>query len=337
MNGGAGTGAPTEAARAPSASAAPESAPEIVVREHPPAAPRKRRWTRVAYKAVVGWLAVVLAACLRVLGPAIAIRLGRFFGIAGYHLRAADRRIAMESLAIAFPEKSEAERARIARESFARVGMCALEWIAITRRRGYTQRVTLAGREHLDACRARGKGVMWVTGHVGNWELMAAKVADDYPCAVIATTVRYPRVNRMSIEERARFGVGTVERESPNAGRELLKLFRKNAMLGILMDHDTRIPSVQVEFFGRPAWTAIGPAELSLRLQVPVVSGFMQRRADGTHYVEVATPIFPPEKVAKADQVRVARDLTQQYTKRIEDHVRAHPEDWAWMHRRWKP
>lgn len=319
-----------------SAVAEPEA---IVVRPAKTVTPRPKRWTRQTYKAVLGWFAVVALAFLRLLGPRIALRLGRAAGLLGWRLRAAERAIALENLAVAFPEKSEAERARIARESFARVGMCALEWAACARRQGYVAATLLEGREHCDAALTKKAGVMWVTGHVGNWELMAAATAKaGYPCAVIATTVRYPRVNRLSIAERARNGVGTIERDTPSSGRELLKFFRrKDALLGILMDHDNNTPSVQVDFFGRPAWTAMGVAELSLRLGIPVVSGFFVRDPDGRRHVPIAAPIFPPENVPKDQQLRVVRDLTQQYTKRIEDHIRAHPEDWAWMHRRWKP
>lgn len=310
----------------------------IPVRPAKVVVPRPKRWQRQAYKGVLGWLSVFAAAGVRLLGPAFALKLGRLSGLVGWHVRARDREIALENLALAFPEKSEAERERIARESFARVGMCAFEWVACARRDDYIAATRLENKEHADAALAKKAGGIWVNAHIGNWELSAAAAAKaGIACGVIATTVRYPRVNRLSISERARNGVATIERDTPSSGRELLKFFRrKDAILGILMDHDNNTPSVQVDFFGKPAWTAMGVAELSLRLGVPVVSGFFVRDPDGRRRVPVAPPIFPPENVPKADQLRVVRDLTQQYTKRIEDHIRAHPEDWAWMHRRWK-
>ena len=319
---------------APSASSA-----EIAVRPAKTVTPRPRRWTRVAYKAVLGWVVVIALACVRAIGPRLAMKMGRAAGLFGWWWRRADREIALANLALAFPEKSEEERRRIARESFARIGMCAFEWAACVRDDAYIAATVLEGREHVDAALAKKKGAMWVNAHIGNWELSAAATAKaGYSCGVIATTVRYPRVNRLSIDERARNGVITIERDSPSSGRELLKFFRKKeSILGILLDHDNNTPSVQVDFFGSKAWAAMGVAELSLRLGAPVVSGFFVRDPDGKRRVPVAPPIFPPENVPKEDQLRVVRDLTQQYTKRIEDHIRAHPEDWAWMHRRWKP
>lgn len=311
----------------------------VVVRQPPPADTRERPWSRRTYKAIVGGLAVAAVAFVRMLGPALARALGRAGGRLAWLVRASDRRLSLENLALAFPEKSEGERRRIARASFARVGECAMEWFAVSRRPDYARRVILEGREHLDAARAKGKGVLWVTGHVGNWELMAAATAlAGYPCAVIATVVRYERINRLTIEERGRLGIATIQRETPSAGRDLLKTLRRNDMIGILMDHDSkRIPCVQVPFFGRPAWTAVGVAELSLRFGAPAVSGFFRREPDGTMRVRIAPPIWPPEGVPKEDQLRVARELTAKYTQRIEEFVRAHPEDWAWMHRRWRP
>lgn len=319
-------------------SAVPSAADGIPVRPAKTVTPRPRRWTRVAYKAVLGWLAVVALAFIRLLGPRLAMRLGRLAGSLSWHFRAADREVALANLALAFPEKSAEERERIARESFARIGTCALEWMACARDDRWIADTRLENREHVDAALAKKAGVIWVNAHVGNWELSAAAAAKaGIACGVIATTVRYPRVNRLSIAERARNGVLTIERDTPSSGRELLKFFRrKDAVLGILLDHDNNTPSVQVDFFGRPAWTAMGVAELSVRLGIPVVSGFFVRDPDGRRRVPVAPPIFPPEDVPKADQLRVIRDLTQQYTKRIEDHIRAHPEDWAWMHKRWK-
>lgn len=311
---------------------------DIAVRPAKVVTPRPKRWRRQAYKAVLGWLSVFAVAVIRMLGPRIALRVGRIGGLIGWYVRAADRQVALENLALAFPGKSEDERRRIARESFARVGMCALEWAACARHDRWIAETVLEGREHVDAALARKAGAIWVNAHVGNWELSAAATAKaGYPCGVIATTVRYPRVNKLSIDERARNGVATIERDTPSSGRDLLRFFRrKDATLGILMDHDNNTPSVQVDFFGRPAWTAMGVAELSIRFGAPVVSGFFVRDPDGRRHVPIAPPIFPPENVSKADQLQVVRDLTQRYTKRIEDHIRAHPEDWAWMHRRWK-
>ncbi len=310
---------------------------EIQVRPGKAKDTRVRTRTRQAYKAMVGRLGVAAAWLVRGLPVGAAVAAGRGAGLLAYFLSPSDRRIAHESLAIAFPEKSAAERRRIARESFARLGASGMEWAVWPQgTRGIERDVTIVGKENLDSALARGKGVLWITGHVGNWELMGASIsAAGFRCAVIATTVRYPALNAWSIARRGEYGVETIERESGTAGRELLRKLRSNWNLGILLDHDTKVPSVQVDFFGRKAWTAVGVAELAVKLGCSAVPSFITRTANG-HVVHVGPPIHPPENVPKADQLRAARDLTQQYTRWIEAHVRNHPEDWAWMHRRWK-
>ncbi len=310
----------------------------IAVRPGKPTSKRQRTRARRAYKWFVGTLAVLLIRLVSLLPWRAAGALGRLGGRLAWWLRPADRRLATDNVGIAFPEKSEAERRAIARESFSRAGRNAMQWIAVRRvERRIPEIVEITGREHLEAALARKKGLLWVTAHTGNWELMAAATARaGYTCHVIATTVRYEAINRWTIEWRAKRGVKTIERESPTSGRDLLRAMRNNELIGILADHDTKVPSVQVEFFGRPAWTAIGVGELAARLGSAIVTGFPYEVAPGRWRVDVAPPILPPDDVPKKDQLRVARDITQEFTKRTEAHIRAHPEDWAWMHRRWK-
>lgn len=320
--------------------AAQPSPAGIEVRPGKPPSKRIRPWHRRAYKWLVGNIAVLAIRIVRVLPFSWCVALGRLGGQLAYALLAAERDVTRENLARAFPGMPIAERRRIARESWARLGMSAMEWLAVAKIEAeIPSRVTINGREHLDAARAAGNGVVWITGHVGPWELMAAAVARaGYPCSVIATTVRYPALNAFTIAERGRRGLHTIERESPTAGRDLLKRLRGNEMLGILADHDTKVPSVQVDFFGAPAWTPVGPAELCLKLRAAMVYGFIVREAPGRWRVDMSPPI-PVPVLAKGDkegEARAARDLTQAFTRRVEEHVRAHPEDWAWMHRRWK-
>ena len=309
---------------------------EIVVRPGRAKDTRVRSLRRRAYKALVGLLGVAAGWLLRGLPVAAAVAVGRAAGSLTWLFSRGNRALALETLAIAFPEKSAGERAAIAKESFARLGAVALEWAAWPAGDHLLDRVVrVEGRENADEALARGKGVLWITGHIGNWELMAARISSaGYRCSVVATTVRYAAINRFSIALRGSHGVGTIERESASAGRELLRLLRGNGNLGILLDHDSHVPSMQVDFFGRPAWTAIGAAELAVKLGCAAVPSFIVREGDG-HVVKIGAAIFPP-KVAKADQPQAIRDLTQAYTRVIEDHVRAHPEDWAWMHRRWR-
>jgi Kdo2-lipid IVA lauroyltransferase/acyltransferase len=92
-----------------------------------------------------------------------------------------------------------------------------------------------------------------------------------------------------------------------------------------------------VTFFGKPAWTALGAAELALKLGCAAVPAFIVPQEGGGHLVKIGPPILPPTGVPKAAQLAAVRDLTQLYTTAIEEQIRAYPYDWAWMHRRWNP
>lgn len=321
------------------AAASATPAEEIRVRPGKPKDIRRRPWTRRAYKAIVGALGVAVAAIARGLPLGAATALGRFAGRLAFRLSTPNRDLALENLAFVFPQKSERERRRLAEESFARLGAAGVVWAAFPHSEHVLDRfVSIEGRENLDAALAHGKGVLWITGHVGCWELMGARMQKaGYDCAVIATTVRYAAINRWTIEARNAWGVTTIERETAASGREILRHLRANGNLGILLDHDTKVPSVQVDFFGQPAWTAVGAAELAVKLGCAAVPAFIVSRAGGGYTVRIGAPILPPPRVPKPDQPRAIRDLTQVYTRAIEDQIRAFPEEWAWMHRRWKP
>jgi len=156
-----------------------------------------------------------------------------------------------------------------------------------------------------------------------------------YPINVVAKTIRYAALNKKVIDFRQSGGVQTIERGSAASTKKILKVFRENKILGLLIDQDARVPSVSVPFFGHPARTPVGAGELSIRMGAPVVLGFISRHSGG-HRVVIHPPIYPPKgRLRGHAAAKMAAELTAQYTKVIEQHVSQHPADWAWMHQRW--
>lgn len=297
----------------------------------------KRPWRRRVYKALLGYTALSLGAVARWIPAPWAAAFGRAVGRIGSLLAAPDRRLAIANVRAALGERTDdRESRRIAVESFMRLGASAAELVVSHRNpRWILERTTVEGRAHVDEALAAGKGLIWITGHIGNWELMVMKFAElGYPINVVATTIRYPVLNEAMVGFRTRHGVKTIQRGSVSATKDMLRAFRNNEMLGLLIDHDTRVPSVNVEFFGRPARTPVGAAELSLRFGAPVVAGFAVREGR-SHRIVVHPPIFPPSGVPRTDAPEVAVRLTAEYTGLIERHIARHPRDWAWMHKRW--
>lgn len=298
------------------------------------AAPLRKRIKRKARS----WLVVAAIRLLSFLplGPALA--LGGAAGALAYRLAGKTRRLALAQLALAFPDRNDAERAAIARAMFVHLGRSALELAAI---RSYDARlatyVELAPPRLLAEVMARGKGMVFVTGHVGSWELLARAIARaGVPNAVIAKRNADEGLNRMAEAFRAGGGVTTLWREDDATGRAIIRTLRGGKALGLLIDQDTDVQSVFVPFFGRLAATPRAAADLAIRFGAPVVVGTIHRRgpraADG-HLLEL---VEIPYDAAAADREAEVVRLTAACSAALEAAIRRHPAEWVWMHERWK-
>ena len=270
------------------------------------------------------------------LGP--ALWLGGAAGRLAHLLAGRTRRLALAHLELAFPEKPPEERARIAREMFVHLGCSTLELASI---RWYDRRldsyVELSPPDLLRQVMARGRGMVFVTGHVGNWELLARRIARaGVPNAVIAKSSWHPKLDELAERFRAKGGVTTLWREAPDTGRAIIRTFRSGKALGILIDQDTRVQGVFVPFFGRPAFTPRAAADFAVRFGAPVVVGTVHRKGPGPrdgHVLEVEEiPFSPDPPDREAEVVR----LTAACTAALERAIRRHPSEWVWMHERWR-
>jgi KDO2-lipid IV(A) lauroyltransferase len=188
--------------------------------------------------------------------------------------------------------------------------------------------VTVEGWERVEAARGSGRPVIFLTGHCGNWELLAALGnCRGLGVAVLARELDDPAFQRLLVRIRERFGTRTIVRRAPGAARQLLGVLREGGSLGILIDQDTAVDGVWVPFLGRLAYTPVGPAQIALRLGALVLPSFIERLPDGSHLARFAAPLtLPGDPVAATAAMSAA----------IEEQVRRCPEQWVWMHRRWR-
>jgi KDO2-lipid IV(A) lauroyltransferase len=245
----------------------------------------------------------------------------------------------LAQLELAFPEKTSEEREAIGRASLVHLARLAAEIATLPAWRGglagYVGYAPGAEERFAEAV-GRGKGLVFTTGHVGNWELLAQRIAMRWPSAVIARTGNDPGLTELVGRMRARGNLETLWREDASTARAMLRTFKQGRPLGILIDQDTRVQSVFVPFFGRPAAAPRGAADLALRFGAPVLAGWCRRRGpkagDGhvIDFVEIAYDHDPPDRDAEA--VR----LTAACTAALEAAIRATPAEWVWMHERWK-
>ncbi len=261
--------------------------------------------------------------------------LGERLGLMVFTLVGSQRSKALASITTAYPEKTESERRALARESFRHLGRSVMEMVCIRqfdeRRHALVEWMPEA-RAAMDSALARGKGVVFVTGHVGNWELLARYVAlENYPAAVIGKELSDERTTGLVERFRASGKLRVIWRGRQGAAKEMLRALRGNGILGILIDQDTKVQSVWVPFFGKPAKTPRAAADLAIRTGAVPMLGFCTRVGPLQYRItmkEVALPALEGEAAVLA--------LTSELTQGIEAQIREHPEQWVWIHQRWK-
>lgn len=282
----------------------------------------------------------LLRAALAIVGRlplAWAQALGRALGAAAFHLAPGERRKALASLSVAFPELPEAARLDLARRSFRHLGTAALEMAVAPRLdvARFDRLVDCSGDAlaAMDRVHASGKGAVIVAAHLGNWELQAWGVArHGLPLHAVGKENVDPRLTRLIDRFRAHGGVRNIWRGQPGAAVALLKALRRGEMVAMLIDQDTSVQNVFVPFFGRPAATPRAAADLVLRTGAAALVSLIHKREDGTYRVSSEELEVPRTGDAERDAV----ELTARFTERIEAAIRAHPEQWVWMHQRWK-
>ncbi|HEY5599227.1 MAG TPA: lysophospholipid acyltransferase family protein, partial [Candidatus Manganitrophaceae bacterium] len=190
------------------------------------------------------------------------------------------------------------------------------------------------GSEYLEAAAAEGKGMILITGHIGNWELMAAALSvRGYPLHVIAAPLYDPRIDEWIVRFRERFKIETISRGSPASSKKILGVLRKKEALGLLIDQDTRVDGVFVDFFNKKAYTPAGAAQLALRSEAATMMCFITRLPDDRHRITIEKPFLLTRTSDHEEDVKVN---TARFTARIEEHIKHYPDQWVWMHRRWK-
>jgi KDO2-lipid IV(A) lauroyltransferase len=263
----------------------------------------------------------------------IAQALGRSLGLLFFLVAPRQRRRAIKNLSWCFPELSRADVRGMARRVFRNIGMNQLEmlrWMG-GRSAELDQRIVVTGLEHVEQGLAHGAGLIVLTAHVGNWDLLALWAASRWPLTIISKDIKNSVLNTFWMERRRQEGLRIVG--ARNSYRACLAVLRRREMLGFVLDQNmTRQDGIFVEFFGRAACTTPGLAILSAHARAPVMPAFMLRRGDGRHEVRILPLLEPPE--ARTPEAVAA--ATQQYTRIIETVVREHADQWIWMHRRWR-
>jgi KDO2-lipid IV(A) lauroyltransferase len=269
-----------------------------------------------------------------------ALALASLVSAVTWRVAGGTRRRMLAQLAIAFPERSPEEREALGRRSLRHLAWLAAEMVAVRSFDAALERyVTFApGSEaRLREALAQGRGLVLVSGHVGHWELLARRlVRGGISTATVARSGTSPVLHEFLSRFRAEGGFEVFLRDDPGTARAIIRCLRQGRALGLLIDQDTDVQGVFVPFFGRPAWTPRAAGDLALRFRAPVTVIWSRRRGpaagDGHELCVEAVPYDADAPDREAESVRITATCTAIQ----EAAIRAHPEEWVWMHERWK-
>lgn len=299
-----------------------------------------RKETIKSAKRFFAWLSLVICSLIiKVLPERLLYGFARSAAFLGYYIAGKQRRIALENLTIAFrKEKTQDEIKRIAKGCFYFLAESGLKFMFLMEHPGLLkQKVSFESKENLDKCLSKGKGVIIITAHFGNFPLMMIKIASEgYKLSGIMRRMRDERTEKIFMEKRTRtrLKLKTIySKPRKTCVEESLRVLRNSELLCIQLDQNFGTAGVFVDFFGIKAATATGPVVLALRTQAAILPTFILHNTDGTYRI-----VFEPEyqlKTGKTHNETILINI-QELTKIIESYIRRYPEEWGWIHRRWK-
>jgi KDO2-lipid IV(A) lauroyltransferase len=282
------------------------------------------------------WIVWLWVKAVGLLPRPLARAKGITLGLIVYLVHGRLRRVGMRNLALAFPGKSRRERARILRGEYVSLGRQLAEFCLFPHytKENVNRVVVYDGFENFERAFARGKGVIFLTAHLGGWELSAfVHSLHGHPLSIVMRSLDNPYVDQLIQSYRTMHGNRTVDKGDFIRG--LLSAMRAGETVGILMDTNMTPPQgVFVDYFGIPACTASGLARIALRTDAAVVPGFTIWDDRLRKYRLRFDP--PVELVRTEDEQADIVANTARFTQIIEDYVRRYPEQWLWVHRRWK-
>ncbi|HXW68119.1 MAG TPA: lysophospholipid acyltransferase family protein [Dissulfurispiraceae bacterium] len=290
-------------------------------------------------------IVIVLSFPLAVLPYKCALRAGGFLGLLVFYAWAGRRSIAVENIERAIRAGAlggsshevaapAAKASKIARESFINLGKSLAEVVRIYYGFGDSliHNVVIKGEEHYIKAKEKGKGILFVTGHCGNWELGALAFGVKLsPVSFIARAQDNPYINGMIGKVRARYGNRVIYKKGALKG--ILACLKKEGTVGLLMDQAVvRDEGFIINFLGRGAWTTKIPVLIAGKTGVPVIPVFISREATG-HVIT----IYPEVSLNREEMSESAlKEDTQRLSSYVDDYIKEHPAEWLWIHRRWK-
>ncbi len=265
-----------------------------------------------------------------------AMKFLQSLSLLGFYLVKSERNKTIANLTKVFgSSKSPEEIRQMAKDVFKNLGRNMADAFTIPRfnKNNIDKYIKAEGLEILDKALENGTGVIILTGHIGNWELLGAYVAmRGYPLHVVGASIYDPRLDNLVVKNREYSGMKYIARG--RATRDIIKALRNKEIVGILIDQDTkRVDGVFVEFLGHQAFTPVGPVVLAMKTKAVIVPMAIHIKKDGTHFIKVKEQL-PLQFTGDVEKDRIYN--TQLCNNALSEFIRANPTQWVWMHERWK-
>ena len=250
-----------------------------------------------------------------------------------YYFDKKHRQRAMDNLTRAFPEKKEDELVGILKNVYINLCKNYIEflYIPLLNKKYYRKKIRVEGKENLDRALKQNKGIVAASSHLGNWELMGAvMIKNNYHLDALYHPMRNPYTDNFINRLREKAGMKLISME--NSIRGSLRSLKQNHVLGMIADQDAGGDGVFVDFFKRPASTAVGPALFAARTGAPMLFFALIREKNDDHTLHITGPL--DVKITN-DRKKNIYNNTKLWSDELEKWVRKYPEQWFWVHRKW--
>ena len=281
-------------------------------------------------------VARLLLAVFGALPPSVGLRVSSIMAGGAWYFAGRLRRTGERNLRLAFPELSPRKRRRLLRGCFQNLGrlLGVFSQFSYARTKTLRRLIDCEGLEHVETAQRSGRGAILFTGHVGAWELTSFALSlFDHPLSFLVRRIDNSKVEALIDRARTRLGNRTIDKTS--AAREMLQILQTGGTLGILVDLNTLDrEGIFVDFFDVPASTTFMLAKLALRTGADVLPIFAPwDKQRGRFLLKIDAPLVIDRTGNEEEDVR---RLTQSFTSVVENYVRRYPDQWLWIHRRWK-
>ena len=282
-------------------------------------------------------LFIIFSIPLAIMPLSFSLRVGKMLGLLLFYLWSSRRKIAIKNIneselimALVNPESTD----RVIRKNFENIGRSFIEIIKIFYGldKKIINSICFDGIENLKVAESKGRGVLFITGHCGNWELMALLMSVKFKStAVVARPLNNSYINKLVEMMRKRYGNRVIYKQG--ALKAIIKTLKNSGYVGILMDQAVLADEGYViDFLGKGAWTTKMPAVIARKTSAAVIPVFIHR-TDGSHMIK----LYPEVELSKNDDKETAViEDTKRFSGYIERYIQEHPTEWLWMHRRWK-